>query len=143
MKLLFSLSIILFSTTTVFSQHDIASTNTFYRELSPGVPTSLSEKAWEEPAFPGGQEKMLAFITAGIDYPELAQDNNIEGFVVVRLSLTSVGEIIGMETLQSLGYGCDEAVLERVALLPAFKPGLRYGQGVESTVVIPVRFRLR
>ena len=85
----------------------------------------------------------MAFITDGITYPELARENNIEGSVVVRLSLTAGGEIIGVETLRSVGFGCDEAVLEQIALLPAFKPGFRYGQGVESTVIIPVRFRLR
>jgi protein TonB len=143
MKCLFSLSVILLFSMSVFSQHDIALTNTSYRELSPGVPVGPKAAAWVEPAFPGGQEKMLAFITEGITYPELAQENNIEGFVVVRLSLTADGEIIEVETLRSVGFGCDEAVLERVAMLPAFTPGLRYGQGVESTVTIPVRFRLR
>jgi protein TonB len=142
MKFLFSLSVILFSSTAVFSQQDIALTSTFYQALSPSVPAGLNEVAWVKPTFPGGQAEMIAFITNGITYPELAQENNIEGAVVIRLSLTADGEIFGVETLRSIGFGCDEAVLERGAKLPAFKSGLRYGQGVENTVVIPVRFRL-
>lgn len=143
MKFLFSLSAILLFSTAVFSQNDLALASTFYQELSPSVPAAPNEIAWVRPTFPGGQARMMELITTGITYPELAQENNIEGSVVVRLSLTADGEVSGVETLRSVGFGCDKVVLERVAMLPAFKPGLFNGKGIESTIIIPVRFRLR
>lgn len=143
MRYIVTLSVIFLLSMPVFSQQDMALTSTFYAATTPVPATAPSEIAWVAPVFPGGQARMMTLISDGITYPELAQENNIEGFVVVRLSLTASGMITKVETLRSLGFGCDEVVLKQVAKLPAFKPALHYGEVVESSVVIPVRFRLR
>lgn len=99
--------------------------------------------AYSAPAFPGGEAELLGFIASQLDYPEMAQEYNVEGMVVARLQLKPSGEIQSATIVKSLGFGCDEAVLEAIESMPPWQPA-RYGDQAEYGVVyLPVRFSLR
>ncbi|MEM7571948.1 MAG: energy transducer TonB [Bacteroidota bacterium] len=98
---------------------------------------------YSAPAFPGGEAELLGYIASKLDYPELAQEYNVEGMVVARLQLNPSGEVQSTTIVKSLGFGCDEAVLEVIDSMPRWQPA-RYGDQAEYSVVyLPVRFSLR
>ncbi|MFK8161506.1 MAG: energy transducer TonB [Lewinella sp.] len=143
MKSIFYISLLLIISASMAGQQDIASVMLPTLPQETMVTSDFEEAAWVAPTFPGGQEKLMRLIAVGLDYPELARENNIEGTLVLRLTVATDGEISNVDILRSLGFGCDEAVLAQIYQLPPFKPGLIYGKGVESIFDVPVRFRLR
>lgn len=143
MKMILTITILLFLSVSAISQPDVAMTAPEPLSLKTMMSGGSAEVAWVAPAFPGGQTELMKFITHGLAYPELAWENSIEGTVLVRLTIAADGNVSNATILRSLGFGCDEAVLEQVLSLPPFRPGLVYGQVMESTMDIPVRFRLR
>ncbi|WP_026232175.1 energy transducer TonB [Neolewinella persica] len=143
MKLILSISALLFFSASVIGQREMALADVAPLQERTDMASDAQEIAWVAPAFPGGQAKLMKLISDGLTYPELAWENSIEGTVVLRLTIAADGAISNVDVLRSLGFGCDEAVLEQVGKLPPFKPGLIYGQGTESTFDVPVWFRLR
>lgn len=63
---------------------------------------------------------MAAFIASHLHYPPAAWEGRIGGTVVVRLSISHLGQVIKTEVLKGIGHGCDEEAA-RVAALLQFK----------------------
>lgn len=87
-------------------------------------------------------EGLAAYMDAHLHYPQAAKENSIEGKVKVLIHLSSEGKILDAQIVESLGYGCDEAVLDMILNMPNWKPAIRNGQPVETKVVMPVTFAL-
>ena len=99
--------------------------------------------AEEMPQFPGGQDSMVKFISENLVYPVLAQENNIQGRVVVQFVVKENGEIADVKIVsKALGWGLDEAAVAVVKKMPVWKPGKLRGAPVKVRFVLPIRFRL-
>lgn len=77
-------------------------------------------------------------------YPDLAAEQNISGSVRVRLLLNENGGVDEAEVLEEKppGYGFKETVL-RYLKTAHFKPAIRKGQAVKSTVNFELEFRVQ
>jgi TonB family protein len=111
-------------------------------------PVIEAEKNYEDdPAFYKTVEVMpepyggMEALYKKIGYPYEAKDEEIEGTVKVLVFVDRDGEVLDVQVLEGIGYGCDEAV--RTAILyHRFKPGLIKGQKVKVEMEISIEFKL-
>lgn len=95
------------------------------------------------PAFPGGNAEMTKFINEHLDYPPLAIENGIQGKVMVEFIVDVNGNIKNAKVVKGIGWGCDEAALAVVKLMPRWKPGKQRNKAVPVRFVLPIRFQLQ
>ena len=94
------------------------------------------------PEFPGGMEKLLEYLSKNIKYPAIAQENNIQGQVIINFVVNKDGSIVDPKVMKSLDAACDKEALRVVSKMPKWKPGKQRGKPVRVTYTVPVRFRL-
>lgn len=83
------------------------------------------------------------YIKKNLVYPENAQKYAIEGTVTVQIKGTSEGEIKQIKIIDSLGFGCDEAVMELLNTMPNWIPAYNYGIPVNWKQTVQFDFSLR
>jgi protein TonB len=97
----------------------------------------------EMPSFPGGEEKMLEYISRNIKYPPVARENGIMGRVYVTFVVDKDGKIKEAKILRGIGGGCDEEALRVIKTMPDWKAGRQNGRSVQVQFNLPVNFTLR
>lgn len=104
--------------------------------------TDVLEVAAVMPEFPGGAQELMKFISANIEYPEIAQGDMGQGRVIVRFIVDKEGNIIQPKVVRSVDPYLDKEALRIVGLMPKWKPGeLDDGTKVAVRFTIPVMFR--
>lgn len=99
-----------------------------------------SKKFIQVPQYPGGRDAMRKFITEHLKYPKKAEENNIQGMVVVVIDINGAGKVERTRLKKKLGYGCDEEA-KRVAKLLEFHPSKNRKVRVTSHRTINFSFR--
>jgi protein TonB len=97
----------------------------------------------EMPVPPGGASGLLKYIAENIKYPAIAQENNIQGKVIVRFCVTSKGGIDQVSVYKSVDPELDAEAIRVVKTLPAFKPGRQGGKPVPVWFSVPINFQLK
>ncbi len=119
---------------------DIADVKAAVTEVEP-------EKIWDVieqmPSFPGGDGELMATLSKNIKYPVIAQENGIEGKVILGFVVTKTGAISDVTVLRSLDSSCDKEAIRVVKLLPKWIPGKQNGENVNVRYTLPVVFRLQ
>ena len=93
------------------------------------------------PLFPGGDDKLADFIKKNLKFPVTAKKNKIQGKVIVRFVVNSVGKVEQSKVIRSLDPECDKEALRVINSLPVFIPGKQEGQNVSVYYIIPVIFK--
>lgn len=96
----------------------------------------------EMPSFPDGQAALLRYLAENIDYPQIAKENGVVGFVVVQMIVEKDGSLSNLKVVKGIGAGCDEEALRIIRLMPKWKPGFQNGQAVRVQFNLPIRFKL-
>jgi len=96
----------------------------------------------KQPEYPGGFNELFYFISKRQQYPAVARKNKVEGRVVVQFIISPEGVPGQFEIIESLGYGCDEAVLQTCKAMNRWQPGLLNNKTVSVQVTLPVIFKL-
>ncbi len=73
------------------------------------------------------------------EYPPEAKKNDIEGIVVLRVTVDSTGAVSEVKVLKGPGYGLNEAAREWI-LKTRFKPAVKNGEAVATTITYNYRF---
>ena len=97
----------------------------------------------EMPVFPGGDDKLLQYISSNIKYPQMAKENGITGRVFVQFVVGKDGKVHDAKIVRGIGGGCDEEALRVVRSLPDWKPGRQNGREVQVQFTLPVSFVLK
>ena len=97
----------------------------------------------EMPVPPGGAAGLLKYIAENIKYPQIAQENNIQGKVIVRFCVTSKGGVDQVSVYKGIDPELDAEAIRVVKTLPAFKPGRQGGKPVPVWFSVPINFQLR
>ncbi len=97
----------------------------------------------EMPMFPGGESKLLKFISENTNYPELAKTNNIQGRVIIRFCVTAEGGVSLISVIKSVDPELDAEAIRVVKTLPAFEPGKQGGKPVPVWYMVPITFTLK
>ncbi len=98
--------------------------------------------AEQEPQFPGGQSALLQWIANHLTYPIAAQENDIQGRVIVQFVVTKTGSIGQVKVVRSKGPDLDGEAVRVVKSLPKFTPGYMNGHPVNCWYTLPITFRL-
>ena len=94
------------------------------------------------PQFPGGEREMMRFIKNNLRYPLSAQENNIQGTVILNFVVNREGKIINLKVVKGIGFGCDEESIRVMEKMPLWTPGKQRGQTVLVSFTMPIRFVL-
>ena len=94
------------------------------------------------PEFPGGTEKLLEFLKENIHYPKIAEENGIQGRVVVTFVVEKDGSIGKAKIVKSVDQSLDEEAFRVVKSMPKWKPGMCNGEPTRVKYTVPITFRL-
>ena len=97
----------------------------------------------EQASFPGGYGECLKWLQKNMDYPQIAQENGVQGQVVVRFVVNKDGSIVDPVVVRSVDPYLDKEALRVVKLMPKWNPGKQRGKAVRCMFTLPVRFRLQ
>lgn len=117
------------------------------KEPEPEVKKHVEEQifvAVEQPAeFPGGQAALMRWLNNNMRYPEAAQQNDIQGRVIVKFVVEKDGSIGNVQIAKGVDKDLDREALRVVKKMPKWQPGKNNGQAVRSYFNLPVTFRLQ
>ena len=100
--------------------------------------------AVEQPAeFPGGQAALMKWLSQNIRYPEAAQQNDIQGRVIVKFVVEKDGSISQVTVARGVDKDLDREALRVVKKMPKWQPGKNNGVAVRSYFNLPVTFKLQ
>lgn len=94
------------------------------------------------PEFPGGEAAMNQFINRTIRYPVIAQENGIQGRVVVQFVVNTDGKIVDVEVVRGVEESLDKEAVRVVKSMPPWNPGRQGGKNVRVKYTLPIRFRI-
>ena len=95
------------------------------------------------PQYPGGDKEMMAYLSRNIKYPVIAQEQGIQGTVVLRFVVGKSGEVTDVTVMRSLDPSCDKEAIRVVKSMPKWVPGKQNGNPVLVYYTLPVRFKLQ
>ena len=78
-----------------------------------------------------------------LKYPVIAQENGIEGMVVVQFVVKADGHVGDIKVVRSLDPYCDKEAIRVVQTLPQWTPGMQNGRAVPVYYTLPIRFKLQ
>ena len=122
---------------------DASDTATETAAPAPTPTDSVYEVAEVMPEFPGGTQALFKFISENLEYPQHAIDGQIEGRVVVQFVVDKAGKVDNIQVVRSIDKMLDQAAIDVVRALPAWKPGMQNGKPVNVRYNLPIAFKLQ
>ena len=103
----------------------------------------FGDVAEQMPSFPGGDRKLLEYLSANIRYPEELAESCIQGRVIVTCVIEKDGSVSIVKVVRSIDPLLDEEAVRVVSTMPKWYPGKQNGVTVRVRYTIPVTFRLQ
>lgn len=94
------------------------------------------------PSFPGGISGLMTYLNQNTRYPAVAQENGVQGRVVVSFVVEKDGHISDVTVLRSVDPSLDKEAIRVVRNMPRWTPGKQGGKRVRVRYNVPVSFRL-
>lgn len=95
------------------------------------------------PSFPGGNSELIKYIHANLKYPEAAQQQGIQGRVIVTYVVEKDGSITQAEIIRSLDPLLDAEAIRVINSMPKWTPGKDKGKTVRVKYTVPAVFKLQ
>lgn len=95
------------------------------------------------PTFPGGDGKLMEWLSKNIKYPAVAEENGVQGRVIVRFVVGKDGSISNASVVRSVDPSLDKEALRVVKAMPRWIPGKQNGAAVPVWFTLPVTFQLQ
>lgn len=96
----------------------------------------------QSPMFPGGMDELTKWLGKNLKYPASAQENGIQGRVLVQFVVNKDGSIVEPKVIKSVDAALDKEALRVVSAMPKWQPGKQRGKTVRVRYTLPVTFRL-
>nr|WP_297027097.1 energy transducer TonB [Prevotella sp.] len=109
----------------------------------PEVATKVFDVVEEMPSFPGGQGALMQYLSSNIKYPVVAQENGVQGRVIVSFVVERDGSISDVKVARSVDPSLDREAQRVVKSMPRWSPGKQNGSTVRVKYTVPVIFRLQ
>lgn len=97
----------------------------------------------QQPSFPGGTNAFNTFIVSNLKYPVVAQENGIQGRVVVKFIVEKDGSISNVEVDRSVYPSLDNEAMRVIKNMPKWIPGQINGKAVKVECSYPFVFQLQ
>ena len=105
--------------------------------------TKVFDVVEEMPQFPGGQAALLEYLAKNIKYPVVAEENGVQGKVVVTFVVERDGSITDVRVVRSVDPSLDKEAARVVKSMPHWIPGKQNGSAVRVKYTVPVTFKLQ
>lgn len=112
-------------------------------EPKPEVENKVFDVVEQMPSFPGGPSALMQYLSSNIKYPVVAQENGVQGRVVVSFVVERDGSITDVQVARSVDPLLDREAQRVVRSMPRWIPGKQNGQAVRVKYNVPVAFRLQ
>lgn len=99
------------------------------------------KKFLKKPLYPGGKKALLAFISAHLQYPQDALEQQLEGIVSVAFDVTDNGEVESIKIIKGLSPSCNEEAIRLVKLLQ-FNKVSNHGIRIKTGHKINIAFKI-
>jgi len=94
-----------------------------------------------KPTFKGGDiEKFREWVQKKAIYPQLAQDNGIQGKVMLTFVVERDGSVTNVKIVKGVDKLLDDEAAKAIEASPKWSPGLQRGRPVRVRFVIPIIF---
>lgn len=94
------------------------------------------------PQFPGGWSVFMQWLTKNLKYPHSAQQNKIQGTVVVSFIVNKDGSVANLKVSKSANPILDNEAMRVLKMMPKWKPGMDKNKVCRTMIAIPVVFQL-
>ena len=118
--------------------------NTTYGKTSDKIVDAADVKAYNAPKYapPGSADtEPVALGDVKVPYPEEAKKNEIEGSVLLNVSVDASGLVTSVSIIRGPGYGLNEAAREAMKRFK-FRPATKGGEAVATSLVYTYTFLL-
>lgn len=95
------------------------------------------------PSFPGGPQALLQYLNNNVKYPVVAQENGVQGRVVISFVVEKDGSVTDVQVAKSVDPSLDKEAQRIVKSMPHWIPGKQNGSAVRVKYVVPVSFKLQ
>ena len=95
------------------------------------------------PSFPGGPSALMEYLHDHVKYPGVAQENGVQGRVVVSFIVEKDGSITDVRVVRSVDPSLDREAARVVSSMPRWTPGKQNGSAVRVKYNVPVMFKLQ
>ena len=95
------------------------------------------------PVFPGGQTALAQYIASHLKYPTVAQENGIQGRVLVSFVVGEDGYVEDVQVIKGVEPMLDKEAVRVIQSLPRWTPGNQQGKPVRVKYTVPVTFALQ
>lgn len=112
-------------------------------EPKPEVENKIFDVVEQMPSFPGGNGALMKYLAENIKYPVVAQENGVQGRVVVSFVVEKDGSITDVQVVRSVDPSLDREAQRVVKSMPKWIPGKQNGSAVRVKYNVPVSFRLQ
>jgi TonB family protein len=92
--------------------------------------------------FPGGNDKLIAFVLKNLKYPKSAKKDQIEGTVQVKFMIEENGSISEATIVKHVDDDLDAEALRVVNKMPTWSPYIIDGELMATYFMLPVSFQL-
>lgn len=154
MKCFVSFLLFFYSFLNVFSQSDsVINSSINSIEVKSYVDSTFSFQA---PLFPVCElkkdfsdacfiQQVHEFVRKNVKYPMSAIENEVEGVVYVKFTISSTGEVTNVSVrpgATKYGHGLEEEAIRVISKLPKLTPAHKNNKPISANYVIPIRFAL-
>ena len=102
---------------------------------------SVYEKTEIEASYPGGKAAWHRYLDKNLVYPRVAEDNNIQGTVVVQFMVDLNGKVLLPKAISGPRELREEAVI-LIKRSGIWAPAVEGGRSVKSYKKMPIIFRI-
>lgn len=95
------------------------------------------------PSFPGGMGALNSYLHNNVRYPTVAQENGVQGRVVVSFVVERDGSITDVQVARSVDPSLDKEAVRVINSMPKWQPGKQNGSSVRVKYNVPVNFKLQ
>lgn len=95
------------------------------------------------PQFPGGPSALFEYLSKNIKYPVVAEENGVQGRVIVTFVVERDGSITDVKVVKSVDPSLDKEARRVVSGMPHWIPGKQNGSAVRVKYTVPVTFKLQ
>ncbi|WP_300613453.1 energy transducer TonB [uncultured Duncaniella sp.] len=95
-----------------------------------------------QPEFPGGESAMMNFIAQNLKYPKEQLDSGIQGRVIVKFKVDTLGNVREPTIVRGKDSALDREAIRLVKSFPRFSPGMLNGKKVNVWFTLPIVFKL-
>lgn len=92
---------------------------------------------------PESSVNVSEYLSTQLVYPQSAQEQNIEGKVVLKFVVDSLGNLRDITVIRSVHPALDSESIRVVSSMPDWKPGKQNGKAVNVYYTLPINFKLQ